>query len=244
VLPDGSMLLLDVARLDSGAPRLLNALGSMGVAGGVQPLVRRLGSALSAQGVDLQKVLSLLHGEAALALIPGVAGAGPAPAIIARVPDQAVARQTLANLEVPLQQLFPAPGAGPGQEAEWNDDQVAGITVHQLGVAPGLQLDYAVFDGLAVVSTSADAIGAVARHTRPMAADAAYRRAVGEQAARVTSLVFLDFSQLLSLAEQTGLAHGARIGGIGPDLARIHAVGLKSTAGDNDTTAELFLQIS
>jgi Protein of unknown function (DUF3352) len=244
VLPAGSTLLLDVADLDRAAPKMLSALGSMGIAGAVQPLIHRLGSALAAQGVDLQKALSLLHGESAVALIPGAAGSGPAPAIVARVPDQAVARQTLAGLEVPLQQLFPAPGAGPGQEAVWNDQQVAGVTVHQLAVAPGLQLDYAVFAGLAVVSTSADAIGAIARHTHPLSSDAGYRTAVGDGAGRVTSLLFLDFSQLLSLAEQTGMTRGTRIGAIGPDLSRIHAVGLKSTAGVNDTNAELFLQIS
>ena len=244
VLPSGSMLLVDAARLDTAAPRILDALGSLGIANRVQPLLSRLGSALSAQDVHLDNVLALLRGEAAVALIPGAAGAGPAPAVIARVSNQAQARQTLANLEVPLQQLFPSPGSGPGVQAEWNDVQVAGVTVHQLAAAPGLQLDYAVFDGLAVVSTSADAIGAIARHSRPMSADAGYRAAVGDQAKRVTSLVSIDFSQLLSLAEQSGLTHGANVGAIGPDLARIHAVGLTSAAGENDTTAELFLQIS
>jgi hypothetical protein len=244
LLPTGSMVLLDAARLDTAAPRLLNALGDLGIAGRVQPLLSRLGSALTAQGVHLGNVLALLHGEGAVALIPSASGAGPAPAIIARVANEAQARQTLANLEVPLQQLFPAPGSGPGQQAEWNDEQVGAITVHQLAVAPGLQLDYAVFDGLAVVSTSADAIAAIAHHARPMSTDAAYRTAVGDQASRVTSLVSIDFSQLLSLAEQTGFTHGARVGAIGPDLARIQAVGLTSAAGENDTTAELFLQIS
>jgi hypothetical protein len=77
-----------------------------------------------------------------------------------------------------------------------------------------------------------------------MSADAGYRAAVGDQAKSVTSLVSIDFSQLLSLAEQTGLTRGASVGAIGADLARIHSVGLTSAAGDNDTTAELFLQIS
>ena len=244
VLPSGSMLLIDAARLDTAVPRILGALGSLGVAGRVQPLLSRLGNALSAQSVHLGNVLELLRGEAAVALIPSAAGAGPAPAIIARVANQAQARQTLANLEVPLQQLFPTPGSGPGLQAEWNDAQVAGVTVHELGVGPGLQLDYAVFDGLAVVSTSADAIGAIASHSHAMSADPGYRAAVGDQAKRVTSLVSIDFSQLLSLADQTGFTHGASVGAIGTDLARIHTVGLTSAAGENDTTAELFLQIS
>ncbi|HEY1511717.1 MAG TPA: DUF3352 domain-containing protein [Solirubrobacteraceae bacterium] len=244
LLPSGSMLLLDTARLDRAAPRLLGALGTLGIAGGVQPLLDRLGKALVAQGVNVQKVLSLLDGEAAIGLTPSTTGAGPAPVIVARTSQPALARQTLAELEVPLEQLFPTPASGPGLQTEWNDVQAGGETVHQLAVAPGLQLDYAVFDGLVVVSTTPDAIASIAHHARALSSDSAYRAAVGDQPARVTSLLFFDFSQLLSLAEQTGLTSSARFGAIGPDLARIHAVGLSSTAGETDTTAELFLQIS
>jgi hypothetical protein len=244
LLPSGSTLLLDTARLDRAAPHLLVALGALGIGGGVQPLLDRLGKALVAQGVNVQKVLSLLDGEAAVGLVPSTTGAGPAPVIVARTSKPGLARQTLAELEVPLQQLFPTPASGPGLQSEWNDVQAGDETVHQLAVAPGLQLDYAVFDGLVVVSTSADAIASIAHHAHALASDSAYRKAVGDQPARVTSLLFFDFSQLLSLAEQTGLTRNARFGAIGPDLERIHAVGLSSTAGETDTTAELFLQIS
>jgi hypothetical protein len=244
LLPSGSTLLLDTARLDRAAPHLLGALGPLGIGGGVQPLLDRLGKALVAQGVNVQKALSLLDGEAAVGLVPSTTGAGPAPVIVARTSQPALARQTLAELEVPLQQLFPTPASGPGLQSEWNDVQAGGETVHQLAVAPGLQLDYAVFDGLVVVSTNADAIASIAHHAHALASDSGYRKAVGDQSARVTSLLFFDFSQLLSLAEQTGLTRNARFGAIGPDLERIHAVGLSSTAGETDTTAELFLQIS
>ena len=210
----------------------------------MQPLLDRLGKALVAQGVNVGKVLSLLDGEAAIGLVPSTTGAGPAPVIVARTSHPALARQTLAELEVPLAQLFPTPASGPGLQPEFNDVQAGGQTVHQLAVAPGLQLDYAVFDGLVVVSTSPDAIAAIAHHAHALSSDTAYRTAVGGQPARVTSLVFFDFSQLLSLAEQTGLTRSARFGAIGPDLERIRAVGLSSTAGETDTTAELFLQIS
>ena len=60
---------------------------------------------------------------------------------------------------------------------------------------------------------------------------------------RVSSLLFLDFSQLLSLGEQTGLTRSARFATLTPDLERIRAVGLSSTSGEADTTAELSLQI-
>jgi hypothetical protein len=110
--------------------------------------------------------------------------------------------------------------------------------------SPGLQLDYAVFDGLVVVSTSLNGIAEIARIGHSLAADAAYRRAFRDRPAHVTSLLFLDFSQLLSLAEQTGLVRGSRLGRLGPDLAQIKAIGASSTSGEADTTAELFLEIS
>ncbi len=60
----------------------------------------------------------------------------------------------------------------------------------------------------------------------------------------MTSLLFLDFSQLLSLGEQTGLTRSVRLTAVRPDLEKVRAVGLDSTSGEADTTAELFLQIS
>jgi hypothetical protein len=59
----------------------------------------------------------------------------------------------------------------------------------------------------------------------------------------VTSLLFLDFSQLLSLGEQTGLTRSGRFRELGPDLAKVRAIGLSSTSGEADTTVELLLQI-
>ena len=59
----------------------------------------------------------------------------------------------------------------------------------------------------------------------------------------MTSLLFLDFSQLLSLGEQTGLISGTRYRLLRPDLEKVRAVGLVSTGGESDSTAELTLQI-
>jgi hypothetical protein len=59
----------------------------------------------------------------------------------------------------------------------------------------------------------------------------------------VTSLLFFDFSQLLSLGEQTGLIRGATLTALQPDLQKFRAIGLSSTSGESDTTAELFIDI-
>ena len=247
-LPRGTTLLIDVMGLARVAPRVLGAGAEGGIAGKVGPLLSRLGSALSAEGVDVHRITSLFAGETAVAVAPASAtsagGHGPALVIVARTADQGATQRLLASLEVPLAQLFPPPTSGSGQVPEFNSVPVAGITAHQLSLAPGLQLDYAVFRGLVVVSTSLQAIGLVARHSHSLADDPGYRTSTGGGSSRVTSLVFLDFSQLLNLAEQTGLAGSPRITALRPDLNKIKAIGLESTRGDSDTTAQLTLDIS
>ena len=249
VLPQGTTLLVDVIGLARVAPRVLGAGAEGGIAGRVGPLLSRLGSALSAEGVDVRKLTSLFAGETAVAVAPAAtqhsgSGHGPALVIVARTAHEDATRRLLAGLEVPLAQLFPPPSSGSGQVPEFNNVPVAGITAHQLSLAPGLQLDYAVFHGLVVVSTSLQAIGLVARHAHSLADDSHYQASIGGGPDQVTSLVFLDFSQLLGLAQQTGLTRSARIAALGPDLNKIKAIGLKSTRGDTDTTAQLTLEIS
>jgi hypothetical protein len=66
---------------------------------------------------------------------------------------------------------------------------------------------------------------------------------LADQPRPVSSLVFFDFSQLLRLAERTGLTRSSRYAVLRPDLARIRAVGLETTRGRADSTAEITLQI-
>jgi hypothetical protein len=77
----------------------------------------------------------------------------------------------------------------------------------------------------------------------PITDQPAYQQTLTDQPGPVTSLVFFDFSQLLRLAERTGLARSARYQALRPDLGRIRAVGLETTRGRADSTAEITLQI-
>ncbi len=247
VMPSGSTILLDVRGLAHSAPRILTTLATVGIGGRIGPLLSRLGSALAAQGVDIPQILSIFSGETAVAISPGAAGQSgtrvPALVIVARTAHPNATSGLLAGLEAPLAQLFPPPSSGAGQAPEFGDLQVAGVTVHQMALAPGFQLDYAVFRGLVVVSTSVRAIAGVARHTASLADTGAYQATLGNVPSRVTSLLFFDFNQLLSLGEQAGLMRSAQMAALRPDLQRIRAVGLTATRGESDTTAELFLQI-
>jgi hypothetical protein len=78
----------------------------------------------------------------------------------------------------------------------------------------------------------------------PAAGAASARVTLADHPQEVTSLVFLDLSQLLTLAEQTGMLRGARYRALRPDIAHIRAAGLDSTRGEADSTAELTLQIT
>jgi Protein of unknown function (DUF3352) len=241
VLPAGSTLMLDVRDLRRVAPGLLKAGALAGIGANVGPLLARLGAALTAQGVSVSSVLSVFDGETAVALSPGPS---PALLIVARVRNQAAAQGELASLEGPLTTLFaPSSGAAAGQVPELADTQVGGTTLHEVQLGPGLQLDYGVFDGLAVVSTSLRAIEAVAQRSHALSDEAAYQAVVPAGSGQVSSLLFGDFTNLLSLGAQTGLTSGTRTRELLPDLSKIRAIGLSSASGENDTTTELTFEI-
>jgi hypothetical protein len=244
------MLMLDVTGFDRLVPRVLNAGAAGGVAGQLGPLLHRLGGALSSEGVRVQDIVSLFSGETAIAITPEAsaakaAGAATRPAltIIARTGNEQRTRNELAAVELPLEQLFPTTSKGPGRAPVFNDRQVAGVTVHQLALTPGLEFDYAVGRGLVVLSTSLGAAVAQISHAHSLADEAAYKSAFVSRPQRVTSLLFLDFSQLLSLGEQTGLGRSATYRTLRADLRKVRTVGLASTSGEADSTAELFLHI-
>jgi len=138
ILPAGATLTLDVDGLDRAAPALLRAAATAGFAADVAPLVARLGTALAAQGVSVHKITSIFDGETAVAISPGPA---PSLLIVARTSNEAATRRGLAQLEAPLTALFPASVSGPGQVPGLADQQVGGVTVHELGLGPGLQVD-------------------------------------------------------------------------------------------------------
>jgi hypothetical protein len=242
VLPAGSLLMLDLTNLPRSAPRVLGTSAAAGVAGRLGPLLHRLGLALAAEGVDVRALEKLFAGETAVDV--GNSGKGaPALIVVTRTSHERRVRQQLANLEVPLANLFPTPRQGSGVVPQFSTRQVGGVTAHAISLAPGLTLAYAVFRGLIVVSTGLEGIGAVAHHARSVAQEPGFRQTLPDQPRPVTSLVFLDFNQLLRLAERTGLTRSVRYLALRPDLEQIRAVGLETTRGRADSTAEVTLQI-
>jgi hypothetical protein len=161
--------------------------------------------------------------------------------IIARVRDDDRARRLLASAELPLALLL----RPPNSEAtpSWTDRRIGDVTAHQLAIPGRPELDYAVLRGLVVLSTSMSGIAAVANDPHPLSSATGFRSTLADRPSRVTSLLFLDFSQLLSLGEKTGLIGGGRFAQLRGALAKVRAAGLVSTSGEDDSTAELTLQI-
>ena len=132
--------MLDQRGLDRKATRLLVAARAGGVGTSIRPLLSRLGAALGAEGVNVPGILSIFHGESAVALVPTSPGADPSLLVVARVADEAAARQQLASVESPLAQLFAGTAVGAGQTPVLNDVAVGADSIHEVALPPASRL--------------------------------------------------------------------------------------------------------
>jgi Protein of unknown function (DUF3352) len=243
VLPAHSMLLLDAKGLRTSLPRLLAVAARAGILGRIAPLLSRLGGALAAEGVDVRQVLGVFSGETAIALTPAANGSGPAPVIVTRTAHTEATRAILAGVESPLTQVFSPPAGSPGQVPQVTDTEADGVPVHELPLEPGLSIDYGVGRGLVVISTGLTGVTDVFKHSTAMNTTRSFQSVLANAHSPVTSLVFFDLSQLLRLGEQTGLVGSVQQTTLWPALQKIHAVGLESWRGADDTTTQIQIQI-
>jgi Protein of unknown function (DUF3352) len=245
-VPKSAMAYVGLTSLDRAASRILAISAATGAAGArLQRALQTRGATLARQaGVNLSRdVLPLFRGEVALWLAPSL----PTPylTLIARTPNEARTRAALAALQAPLVQLFEPQTAQPGQAPTFGErDLGGGVRAFSLNLAPGVEIDYAVFKGKLVISTNLEGVKAVKRGGSSLTGRSAYEATVGDHPSRVTSLVFLDFSSLLALGERTGLNASRSYLAARNDLRRIRALGASSSGGTTESTTELRLQIS
>ncbi|MBJ7520728.1 MAG: DUF3352 domain-containing protein [Solirubrobacteraceae bacterium] len=100
-----------------------------------------------------------------------------------------------------------------------------------------------VVDGRVIVSTSAAGLSAAKDPDPPLSESEIFQKAVGDSDIGVSSLLFLDFTQLLRLGEQTGLRDNREYLAVAPDLERVRAVGVSSTSEEGASNAEIFFLI-
>jgi hypothetical protein len=245
-VPKNAMAYVGISGLDRAARRILSISAATGAAGArIQRLLSTRARDFSRRtGVNVERdVLPLFRGEVALWLAASV----PAPylTLIARTTDEARTRAALGKLQAPLVQLFQPQSAQPGQAPTFSDRDIGGgVQAFSLDLAPGVQINYAVFGGKLVISTNLEGVRAVKRAAGSLTNDSSYQATLGRRPKRVTSLVFLDFNQLLGLGERTGLNASRSYLAARNDLRRIRALGASTSGGGTESTTELRLQIS
>ena len=102
----------------------------------------------------------------------------------------------------------------------------------------------AVWDGKVAVSTDPSGIAAVRAGGRHLADTANFTKSVGNHPDAVSSLLFLDFSRLLGLAEATGLGDSSAYKAAKADLQRVGAIGASTSGNDSESTAEITLLLT
>jgi hypothetical protein len=244
-VPANAMAYIGLTRLDRAAGRLLTAgLAGGGAGARITALLQRAQRDLQRRtGVNLRRdVLPLFQGEVALWLAPAV----PAPVLtlISATDDEGATRGAFAKLQVPLARLLAPPNASAAAVPTWQERDLGdGVQAFQLRIATGVELDYAVFDGKLVVSTSLDGVRAVKDDKKRLPDDGSFKATLGDRPDQVTSLVFLNFSQLLALGERTGLADSRAYLSVRDDLRKVKAVGASATGSGGESTTKVFIQI-
>ena len=236
-VPKDALAYLGIAGLGRAVGPLLSAAAP--AAGSLAGLLRRAQAALARQAgtAVLRDLAPVLKGEVALAVVPRLPAA--VLTLIAKAPDPVRTQAALARLQGPVAKLLRRGGTTPA----FRQTRLGGTTVYSLTLASALELDYAVVGGKLVLSTSLDGIRAVQSGSGSLSDAPAFKATLGDRPKKVTSVVFLDLNQLLTLAEQTGLNSSPAYARVRDDLRRIQAVGAETSGGEGDTTAELRFQI-
>jgi Protein of unknown function (DUF3352) len=246
VIPAKAFAYLGVSDVGTALGRLLGALGSgsgsasSGSGSALGALLTRAKAQLDrvAGGRLTSDVLSLFRGEVGVALTPAL----PAPVLtlVARTHNDEATRAALAVLRAPLARLLTPPGGNPPR---WTRSVVAGAEAFSLQIAPGIQVAYAVFGGKLVIATKLSGIADLRRGGAPLDSTSEYREVAGNPGGTVSSVVFLDFHQLLRLGEETGLGGSAAYRSYRDDLAKVRAIGAHSSSAGDESTAEILLSI-
>jgi hypothetical protein len=242
-VPGDALAYFGTAGFDRTAARLLSAGAAGGLTGpALAAALTRLGRDLSTRsGSDVARdVVGPLKGEVALWLTPSV----PAPVLtlIARTRDDAATRTALRRLHGSIITLLTPPDGSRSAPA-FRSLRIAGEQAWSLQLAGGVRIVYAVFDGRLVISTSPEGVRAVKQRKGSLADSDTFTTAVGDNPGEVTSLLFLDFSQLLRLGEQTGLSDNRSYLAVRDDLRKVRAVGAVTSGDRTATSTELFLEI-
>jgi Protein of unknown function (DUF3352) len=238
-VPADALGYLGASGIDGALQRLVvSAVGGTGT--DVSALLARLRTELEKEtGGGLQTdLLKLFEGEVALV----VQSQTPAPVLtlMTRTEDEAGTRRTLDRLRDPLARLLrPRDEAAP----EWDPVDIGGNDAWTLRLPNGAAITYAVAGGRLFLSTSPEGIRKILDAGETLNDSDRFEDVLGDRPERVGTLGFLDFSQLLELGEQTGLNDSRAYLRVRDDLRKISAIGVSSSSGEGESTAEILVSI-
>jgi len=221
-VPQGALAYMGVRGFDRTAARLLAATGEQS---------STLGRVIAAIPREL---ITPLQGEVALLLT--AQGDRTVLTVLARAGDERRTRAALGRLPGALRKVLP--------RLRTRHATVAGVPATVLRSGPAFQLDAALFGGKLVIATAPEGIALLRANRARLKDEEAFRRVVPETGTKVTTVVFLDFDQLLQLAERTGLNDSRAYRQVRADLTRVRAVGFSSSGRQGNTTAEIRFDIS
>jgi Protein of unknown function (DUF3352) len=210
--------------------------GAQGLAGSLRQLAQSL---QQEAGVDpLKDLLPALDGQAALVAEP--TDAVPYATLIIDGVDEEKAGEALAALQRPLVRSL---SAGGERVASFRTREVDGVAVHSVQISPTVDLSYAIFDGMLVVSTRPEGISQVRSSGDNLAGTNGFEDATDRLPDRVSALVFLNLEEVLGLAQQAGLAENPLYASLSEDISRVGSLGLAVRGSDDELRTELFLAI-
>ena len=235
---------------------VLGYLGASGISGALQRLVAstvggtgggELGELLARLRTELDKeagggledgLLKLFEGEVALVIQRQT----PAPVftLVTRTDDEQGTRRVLDRLRDPLARLLRPEGE---PELEWKAEDIGGTDGWTLVLPSGQSITYAVAGGRLILSTSPDGVRGIVDADDKLEDSDIFEDVLSDRPDEVGTLGFLDFSQLLELAEQTGLNDSRQYLAVRDDLRKVRALGVSSSGGEGESTAEILVSI-
>lgn len=210
-------------------------------AGGAAESLRGLSARLRRQaGVDpLSELLPALGGQAALVAEPtdGV----PFASLIVDDVDEERASQALARLQRPVLRALGT--AGGARVLRFEESEVDGVAVRSVQVSPTVNLSYAVFDGMLVLSTDPAGIARVRADGDSLADSDAYERATGDLPDRVSALVFVNLDELFGQVTRTDLVEDPFFANLSVLFDNATSTALAVKADDQQIASAFFLAI-
>jgi hypothetical protein len=207
-----------------------------GLAASLQGLAARLEREA---GVNpLRDLLPALGGQAALVAEP--TDAVPFASLIVDGVDEDAASEALARLQGPLLRSI---GISGRRVPTFEETEVDGVTVSSVQLGATVNLSYATFDGMLVISTDPAGVASVRSGGASLADASSYETATERLPDEVSALVFLNLDELFAQVTRTGLVEDPSFADLTVLFENAASLGLAVQGEDSSIRSELFLAL-